>query len=126
MLSKTVQDNRGQKSSSRGNGALISIKVFKVGSGPGILGCVLIFSKLAPIAGGTILFRLKLINAFLTGSTPVDYNPLSPNIYIYIFISFISTSLSSLNRSSVFLKGKSSSTIANDSKTSPLATPPFL
>ena len=59
MLSKTVQERRGQNNLSLGKGALISIKVFRVGSEPGIFGSVLMFSRLFPRAGGTILFRLN-------------------------------------------------------------------
>lgn len=49
-----------------------SIKVFKVGSEPAILGSVLILLKSVPSAGGTILFRLNYRKAFLTGSRPGD------------------------------------------------------
>jgi hypothetical protein len=59
MLSKTEQESRGQNSLSLGKGALNSIKVFKVGSEPGIFGSVFKLFRFAPRAGGTILLRLN-------------------------------------------------------------------
>ena len=82
MLSNTEQESRGQNSLSLGNGALNSIRVFKVGSEPGIFGSVLRLFRLAPSAGGTMLLRLNWMKAFLTGNTPADYNPRRPKICI--------------------------------------------
>ena len=58
-LSKTEHDSLGQNNLSLGKGALNSIKVFSVGSVPGYFGSVLIFSRLVPKAGGTILLKLN-------------------------------------------------------------------
>lgn len=59
MLSKTEHDILGQNRISIGNGAMNSIRVFKVGSDPAILGSVLMLLKDVPNAGGTSDFKLN-------------------------------------------------------------------
>lgn len=63
-----------------GRGTLNDISVLIVGSGPGAFGSVFRFGRLAPSDGGTRLFRLKLIKAFLTGKIPGDYRVRSPRM----------------------------------------------
>jgi hypothetical protein len=46
--------------------------VFIVGLGPAALGYVLTFPTALPSSGGTKLFRLKTMKAFLTGRIPAD------------------------------------------------------
>jgi hypothetical protein len=43
-----------------------------VGLDPGEFGYVLMFSRAVPTSGGTKLFKLNTIKAFLTGKIPVD------------------------------------------------------
>ena len=93
-LSKTEHYNLGQNNLSFGKGALNSINVFNVGSDPGYFGSVFIFSKLVQYYDGTILIRLNWMNAFFTGSIPVDCKPLNPRIFIETLNSYISTFLS--------------------------------
>ena len=71
-LSNTWHESLGQKSGSNGRGTLKVINVLMVGSGPGAFGSVLRFCRFVPMFGGTRLFRLKLMKAFLTGRIPGD------------------------------------------------------
>jgi hypothetical protein len=57
------------------------IKVLIVGSGPAYLGSVFKFYKFVPMLGGTKLFKLKLMKAFLTGKIPGDYKLLNPSTF---------------------------------------------
>ena len=71
-LSKTLHCILGAKSGSKGKGTSNSMRVFKVGSGPAILGSVWIFYMLLPFKGGTSDLRLNIIKALVTGIKPGD------------------------------------------------------
>jgi len=67
------------------------IRVFSVGFGPAALGSVLMFYKFEPRAGGTMLLRLKAINAFLIGRRPGDWRLRRPKICRLTSYSLVTT-----------------------------------
>lgn len=55
-----------------------------MGLAPAGPGYVLMLSIALPKSGGTKLFKLNTIKAFLTGRIPLDYKSLRPKILISI------------------------------------------
>ena len=63
------------------------MRVLIVGFAPVAPGYVLMLSKAVPASGGTKLFKLKTMNAFLTGRIPTDCKSLRPKILIFTMYS---------------------------------------
>lgn len=67
------------------------MRVLIVGFAPAAEGQVFKFSMLRPSSGGTKDFRLKVINAFFTGSIPADCKSLRPRMLMLTIKSLKST-----------------------------------